>query len=176
MPQLFHRHEPTGLLPPNWPHIIPFIKHSSLTLTKFSFTHSNVKPWTRSNFLNLIAPFQSAFPHIGKKPCKIVKQSRKSHSLPKFVASKASVKLPVQPCCTPLPCKLPGHQLINYARVLDTAHLPPLKQNNGNTDFLLSIHLQAGCSTPSPFPWELRIVWIKESVFKTYRCRTTPQP
>lgn len=149
--------EPTGLLPPNshWPQRIQFTKHSSLTLTKFSFIHSTRKPWTRSN-LNLITPFQSVFPYIGKKPSKIAKSSRKSHPLLEFVVSKACAKLLEQLWCTSLPWELPGHQLINHTWVLDTAHLPLLEQNNGDTEFLLSTHLQAGCSKPSCFPWGLK--------------------
>lgn len=82
--------------------------------------------WTWSPLFNL------HFHILEKNTCKIVKYSRKSHPLLELIASKASTKLRVQPCHTPHPCKLPGHQLINYAQVLDTAHLPPLKQYSGD--------------------------------------------
>lgn len=122
-------------------------------------------------------PFNLHF-HIleKKKTSKVVKSGRKSHPLLEFVVSKASAKLLVQLWCTSLPWELPGHQFINHTWVLDTVHLPPLKQNNADTEFLLSTHLQAGCSKPAWFPWGLRVVWNKNSIFKTCSSKTTPQP
>lgn len=96
-------------------------------------------------------------------PCKTVKSSRKSCLLLQF-ASKTSAEFPIQPCHS---CKL---QLLNHAWLLGMVHLPPVKQSNGNTDSLLSIHAQAG-SVPLE-SW----IWIKNSVFKPCEFKATPEP
>lgn len=160
MPQLFHHAEPTRLLlqthtGPTELNLLNTVisqRQNSVLSTVTRSLEPGRTSWTLSPPSNL------HFHILGKKTsktttCKTMKYIRKSHPLLEFVASKASAKLPGQPCHIPLPCKLPDHQLLSYAW-----HGPLVKQNNGNTDFLLSIHLQGGCSKPSWFPWELRIV------------------